>query len=114
MPYILLPRLVFINTAFLPPRWPFVPSSEWFLDPITPDPLVRYLPSIYRAILSPARALYHLMGPDKARAFGEKYGVTGKSQDEYTVSHFVSTVLAAVQFWLVAPDKAGAGAHDQL
>lgn len=82
--------------------------SDWFLDAVTPSPLVRYLPSIYQAIFSPARALYRLLGPDKARAFEEVYGVTGKSQDEHSVSHFVSTLAAAVQFWLLAPDTAGA------
>lgn len=91
-----------------------VSSSDWFLDPITPDPLVRYLPSIYQAILSPARALSHLMGPDKMRAFEEKYGVTGKSQDEYSISHFISTLTAAVHFWLFAPNTAGGDDHGQL
>lgn len=46
--------------------------SEWFLDAITPDPLARYLPCLYQALLWPARVLYHLMGPTEAARFDEE------------------------------------------
>lgn len=94
----------------------FPPSSrshsEWMLDDITPAALVRFLPSVYQGLLSPARLLYRLMGPDKMRAFDDKYGV--KSEDHISFSGYVSVLATAVQTWLTPDKPAGKGAREAL
>lgn len=103
-----------LRSYICPPPIPLLaplPASEWFLDRITPHHLVPYLPAIYQAFLLPARLLYHLAGPDKARAFDQEYDVQGKGRDKLSFFHFISTLMAAVQFWVFSPGKDGAGSE---
>lgn len=48
--------------------------SEWFLDGIAKQiGMTRFLPSIYQAVLAPARYMYQLVGPEAARVELDKY-----------------------------------------
>ena len=48
--------------------------SEWFLDSIAESlGLVHLLPTVYQAVLAPARGLYHMVGPQAARQELEEY-----------------------------------------
>jgi hypothetical protein len=49
--------------------------SEWFLDSVTPPSLVSHLPAVYQAALWPARVLFRLLGPERARALHETLDV---------------------------------------
>lgn len=109
MPVVLAAILrLYVCPPFHPSPPPY-PPSEWFLDPIAPQHLVPYLPAIYQALLLPARLLYHLMGPDKMRAFDKKHGVHVKSEIEHSFSHFISTLMTAAQFMFFSPENDGAG-----
>ena len=49
--------------------------SEWFLDALVPASMVRYLPAIYEATLTPVYWLYRLVGAASARWLAEDVGL---------------------------------------
>lgn len=74
--------------------------SDWFLDTaITPKALLPYLPTIYHTITWPARGLFHVMGPEKARAFDEQYLTPMLNQGSYGHSSlgFMHIMMAAIK-----------------
>eukprot|EP00339_Tiarina_fusa_P015655 CAMPEP_0117055984 /NCGR_PEP_ID=MMETSP0472-20121206/38838_1 /TAXON_ID=693140 ORGANISM="Tiarina fusus, Strain LIS" /NCGR_SAMPLE_ID=MMETSP0472 /ASSEMBLY_ACC=CAM_ASM_000603 /LENGTH=211 /DNA_ID=CAMNT_0004772247 /DNA_START=30 /DNA_END=662 /DNA_ORIENTATION=- len=76
--------------------------SYWFLDGIVPDTAAWFVPSVYDKALSPARALYRLMGPAWAEDVQKRLDLEGAATQEGSLASLVEP-FAMVFYTEAAP-----------
>jgi len=90
--------------------------SAWFLDSVMPTSLTHLLPAIYETCLTPARALYHLMGAQWASDMQQRLEPELPAQEETSILALVlpyqrvivgeaSAILS--QLWTVSAARLG-------
>jgi len=82
--------------------------SYWFLDAVVSDDHAHWVPSVYDAVLRPARALYSLMGPQWAESVQDRLDLEGAATQDASLRSLVQP------FAMVLSSEAGPIAHKLL
>jgi len=73
-------------------------QSDWILDDLVSESLIKYIPSIYNAITAPARWAFWALGPARWAALDDMLGVSfiGHNYGRIVIFRFVPFAVAAM------------------